>query len=173
MSRPDPRVSRRQFARLGALGAAGLALPSAQATAQNHAAEIGLHTEFLMDMQLDVADAQDLGTRRIVPVTGGTFEGPRLRGTALDGGGDWIIRRSDGASELNVRATLQTDDDALIYVWYRGVIYRPEGGETYWRTTPVFETASEKYAWLTRIVSVGVGRGGVPGKAAYSVYQVL
>ena len=173
MSIHDRAVSRRQFTRLGALGAASLAFPAGRAAAQDADADIGLSAEFLMDMQLDVADAQDLGTRRIVPVTGGTFEGPRLRGTALNGGGDWIIQRSDGASELNVRATLQTDDDELIYVWYRGIIYRPEGGETYWRTTPVFETGSEKYAWLTRIVSVGIGRGGVPGKAVYSVYQIL
>ena len=74
---------------------------------------------------------------------------------------------------LDVRATLQTDDDALIYVRYRGLVYTPEGGDTYWRTTPVFETASEKYDWLTRIVSVGINRGRVPGKAVYSVYQVL
>ena len=57
--------------------------------------------------------------------------------------------------------------------WYRGIIYRPDGAdESYWRTTPVFETASEKYSWLTRIIAVGVARP-VPGKAAYSVYQIL
>ena len=56
-----------------------------------------------MDMVLDTLPAQDLGARRIVPVTGGTFEGPKLKGTALSGGGDWILRRPDGANELNVR----------------------------------------------------------------------
>ena len=125
-----------------------------------------------MDMELDIADAQVLGPRRIVPVTGGTFEGPRLQGVVLAGVGDWLIRRPDGASELNVRATLQTDDDALIYVWYRGIIHTPAGGETYWRTTPVFETASDKYSWLNRIISVGVGQT-IPGKAAYRVFQIL
>ena len=169
MSTHDQALSRRQFAKLGALGAAGLSLGSV-ATAQQSAN--GLKSEFLLDMQLDIADAQDLGPRRIVPVTGGTFEGPRLRGVVLDGGGDWLIRRPDGASELNVRATLQTGDDHLIYVWYRGLIFTPDGGELYWRTTPVFETASEKYGWLNRIIAVGVGRR-VPEKAAYSVYQIL
>ena len=173
MTTYEPKVSRRQFTRLGALGAAGLALPSSQASAQTNAVDIGLRTEFLMDLQLHIAAAQDLGTRRIVPVTGGTFEGPKLRGTALDGGGDWVTRRPDGASVLDVRATLQTDDDALIYIRYRGLVYTPEGGETYWRVTQVFETASEKYDWLMRIVSVGINRGRVPGKVVYSVYQIL
>ena len=72
-----------------------------------------------------------------------------------------------------MRATLRTDDAQLIYAWHRGIIYRPDGAdESYWRTTPVFETASEKYSWLTRIIAVGVARP-VPGKAAYSVYQLL
>ena len=95
-----------------------------------------------------------------------------LRGVVLEGGGDWLIRRPDGANELNVRATLQADDNELIYLWYRGIIFTPESGETYWRTTPVFETASEQYGWLNRIIAVGVGRP-VPGKAAYRVFQIL
>ena len=169
MSRHDHALSRRQFARLGAFGVAGLSFGS-NATAQQSAD--GLKSEFLLDMQLDIADAQALGPRQIAPVTGGTFEGPRLKGVALDGGGDWLIRRPDGASELNVRATLQTDDDHLISVWYHGLIFTPAGGDLYWRTTPVFETASDKYGWLNRIIAVGVGRR-VPGKAAYSVYQIL
>ena len=125
-----------------------------------------------MNLELDVGAAQSLGSRQIHPVIGGTFEGPRLRGVVLEGGGDWLIRRPDGANELNVRATLQADDNELIYLWYRGIIFTPESGETYWRTTPVFETASEQYGWLNRIIAVGVGRP-VPGKAAYRVFQIL
>jgi len=105
-------------------------------------------------------------------VTGGTFEGPKLKGTALGGGGDWIVVRPDGASELNVRVTLRTDDEQLIYLTYRGLLFTPKGGEQYWRTSPIFETGSAKYDWLTRIIAVGVGRR-VPNKAAYSIYQIL
>jgi hypothetical protein len=93
----------------------------------------------------------------------------------LSGGGDWIVRRPDGASMLNVRATLRTDDDQLIYMTYDGIVFSPPNakpGELYWRTTPKFETASPKYEWLTRIVAIGVGRP-VPGKAAYRVFQIL
>ena len=164
-------VTRRDFARASALGAAGLTLGSAITAGAQSRAE--LRSEFLLDLELDVGSTQDLGPRRIVQVTGGTFDGPKLRGVVLGGGADWIIRRPDGTSELNVRTTLQTDDDQLIYVWYRGIIYRAAGSdESYWRTTPVFETASEKHSWLTRIIAVGVARS-VPGKAAYSVYQIL
>jgi hypothetical protein len=166
--------SRRDFLAL-ALGAAAAPALTFPLEAQGLDSPKALASEFLMDMVLDTAPAQDLGARRIVPVTGGTFEGPKLKGTALSGGGDWIIRRPDGANELNVRATLKTDDDQLIYVSYRGLIYTPPGGNAsarYWRTTPVFETASPKYDWLTRIIAVGVGLT-VPGKAAYRVYTIL
>jgi hypothetical protein len=125
-----------------------------------------------MDMILDIGAPQVLGARRIVPVTGGTFAGPKLKGTALPGGADWMLARPDGVNELNVRVTLRTDDEQLIYVTYRGLLFTPKGGEQYWRTTPIFETASPKYDWLTKIIAVGVGKT-VPGKAAYSVYQIL
>ena len=151
------------------------ALAGTAAAAQPPAASSApapLKTEFLMDMILDVGAPQNLGTRRIVPVTGGTFEGPKLKGTALPGGADWILVRPDGVSELNVRVTLKTDDDQLIYITYRGLLFTPKGGEQYWRTTPIFETGSAKYDWLTKIIAVGVGKN-VPGKAAYSIYQVL
>jgi len=103
----------------------------------------------------------------------------------LPGGGDWLCIRPDGAQELDVRITLRTDDGHLIYMSYRGfIIESPEvmqrrtrgeavdPSETYWRTTHVFETGSEKYGWLNQIVAVGVG-GGPPGVVEYTVYSVL
>ena len=66
----------------------------------------------------------------------------------------------------------RTDDEQLIYVTYRGLLFTPKGGEQYWRTTPIFETGAAKYEWLNKIIAVGVGKT-VPGKAAYSVYHVL
>ncbi len=122
--RPDSvshrRVSRRQFAQYGALSAA---LLPGHALAAVQSKNVELHSTFLMDIELDVDTPQSLGSRQIYPITGGTFEGPRLRGTALRGGGDWFIRRPDGAIELDVRVTLQTDDDELIYLTYRGLIF--------------------------------------------------
>jgi hypothetical protein len=165
-------ITRRVFPKFAAALGAGALLP-AGLSAQD--AGSTLKSELLMDVVFDVATPHNLGSRMIVPVTGGTFTGPKLKGTALSNGGDWITRRPDGASILNVRATLKTDDEQLIYMTYDGVMYTPPGGkptDMYWRTTPRFETASQKYEWLTRIVAVGVGVP-TPGKAAYRVFQIL
>jgi hypothetical protein len=172
MSDSSRTITRRGFAAASAAALVGFASPP-DAAAQD--AGDTLRSEFLVDLVFDVGAPLNLGTRQIVPVTGGTFSGPKLKGTALTGGGDWIQRRPDGVSMLNVRATLKTDDEQLIYVTYDGILYVPTGAsaaDRYWRMTPKFETGSAKYEWLTRIVSVGVGRQ-VPGKAAYRVFQIL
>lgn len=143
--------------------------------------------EFSADLEvpLDVGDTPQ-GQRRIIMVKGGTFEGPRLSGEVLQGGGDWLLVRSDGARELDVRATLRTYDNHLIYVHYRGIMQLPapvlerfnrgerdiDPSSYYFRTTPVFETGSEKYGWLNRIVAVGVGRRTGSG-VAYAVFEIL
>ena len=150
-----------------------------------------LKSEFLFEIELTVDAPRDvgatpLGLRRIVAVTGGRFEGPRLKGTVEAApGGDWLLQRADGVFELDVRVTLITDDGASIYMTYRGirdaspeVAARLAAGETvdpseyYFRTTPVFETASEKYAWLNRLVAVGVGDRRASGPL-YRVFGIL
>ena len=116
---------------------------------------------------------------------GGTFEGPKLRGEVLPGGGDWLLLRPDGAGELDVRGTLRTDDGHLIYTYYRGIIHVPpeamqralrgetlDPSEYYFRTAPVYETSSGKYGWLNRIVAVAVGRFA-PNWVGYRVYAIL
>jgi len=65
------------------------------------------------------------GARSIVPVTGGDFEGPRLRGKVLPGGGDWLLLRSDGVLELDLRITLETDDHTLIHMSFQGLRHGP------------------------------------------------
>jgi hypothetical protein len=121
----------------------------------------------------------------VVGQGGGTINGTRVRGQLLHGsGGDWLIVRPDGAGQLDVRITIKTDDDALIYMRYEGIcagdaVPRVLGGEAvppgdyYFRTTPYFETSSQKYAWLNTIVAVGVGQVDL-SKAwvGYAVYEV-
>ena len=165
----DRILTRRQLTMIGALGATALAIPLRTSAKQSGS---GLQYELLMEMVLDTDAGQSLGSRQIIPITGGTFTGPRLKGTALAGGGNWLIQRPDGVTEVNVRCTLQTDDRHIIYLWYRGVVYNTPGGGQYVRTTPVFETVSDTYHWLTRIIAVGVGRE-MTGKAAYRVYEIL
>src|SRR5207244_1759752 len=61
-----------------------------------------------------------LGRRILFGAAGGTFEGPRLRGEVMPGGGDWALFRADGAMSLDVRLTLRTHDDALVHMTYGG-----------------------------------------------------
>ena len=126
----------------------------------------------LMTVNIAAAPAQKLGTvphgiRSIVPVTGGDFAGPRLRGKVLPGGGDWLLLRPDGVLELDLRITLETDDHALIYMTFQGLRH----GD-YFRTLPRFETSTESYAFLNRIVSVGVGEAR-PDGAVHQIDEIL
>ena len=149
-------------ATLGTLGA------NKMASAQTPASQ--LESTYLMELALDVADQLDAGHTRIAPVTGGSFSGPRVKGTVRDGGADWITQVS-GHSSLDVRITLDTDDGAVIYMTYNGVVARNDIG-LYWRVTPVFNTASEKYDWLSHIVCVGKSKQ-LEGKVAYDIFEIL
>jgi hypothetical protein len=148
-----------------------------------------VETERLLDLRADLEHAQILGAtpvgaRSIHIISGGTFEGPKLRGSVRSGGGDWFVLLANGAGELDVRMTLETDDGALIYLRYTGVLdldpavaARVFGGEDvspseyYFRTQPRFETGSEKYAWLNKIVCIGSGIVA-PGRVAYRIFAV-
>ena len=94
------------------------------------------------------------GTLMIFPVTGGSFEGERLRGKVLAGGGDWVAAKADGTFDLDLRVTLETDDGALIHMTFTGV---RDDANDYLRTLPRFETAAPKYAFLNRLLAVGIG----------------
>ena len=78
-------------------------------------------------MPLTPIGQSQYGDRRIARVTDGTFEGPKLSGTVHDGGGDWIINRPDGVTQLDVRLTMETADGALIYMTYTGLRHGPAG----------------------------------------------
>jgi hypothetical protein len=134
-----------------------------------------IELEALFRAQITLAAVQELGDtplgrRRIIPITGGAFEGARLRGRVLPGGADWQVVRANGVADLDARYTLETDDGALVYVRNRGyrhgppeVIARLAKGEPldaslyYMRTTPWFETGDARYAWLNRLVCVATG----------------
>jgi hypothetical protein len=122
------------------------------------------------------------GTRAIFEVTGGAFEGPRLRGRLLTGGGDWMLIDAQGMGHLDVRATFETHDGALIYVQYFGRVVVTEAinqalqgkgatdyGDTHFFTQPRFETGDARYAWLNQVVAVAQGRV-VRGRVEYQVF---
>ena len=72
-----------------------------------------------LNPKLNIGDGP-LGRRILFGAAGGTFEGPRLRGEVVPGGGDWALFRADGAMSLDVRLTLRTHDDALVHMTYGG-----------------------------------------------------
>jgi hypothetical protein len=151
---------------------------------------IEVRTVPLFTTWIIVAKPQHLGTtpagdRMVVVVKGGHFEGDRLRGTVDEGGADWLTLRRDGVLRIDVRLVLHTDDDQRILMTYRGyrhgpadVIERLAKGEDvdpstyYFRTAPFFETSSERYSWLNRIVSVAIGERQTAGPV-YRVFEVL
>jgi len=178
---------------VGLLVFTGLSSPYVIADSAAHTqpdVHLPLKFEFLMQLTAELDPAQLIGEtpqgdRRIIPVTGGSFSGPQLKGQVLPGGGgDWLLFRKDGAAQLDVRTTLRTDDGAMIYVSYRGVsVIPPEvrqrimGGQDidpalyYFRTTPYFETGSDKYGWLNKIVTVGVGKR-TKSSVVYTIYAI-
>jgi hypothetical protein len=148
-----------------------------------------LPVEHLFDMYVDLEPAQliptAVGTRLTFVIRGGEVDGPKLHGALLPGGGDWLLVGSDHVGRVDVRATIRTHDDALIHCTARGVVKTPADGaarlaagevlpfeETYMRTTLEFETADQRYAWLSEVVTVGYNILS-PNHVDYRIYQVL
>jgi hypothetical protein len=149
-----------------------------------------IRTSHLLTLKLVVNGMQPIGdtpsgNRRVGLVTGGTFEGPKLRGIVLPGGADWIIGRPDGVTTLDVRIVLQTDDGAAIGLTYRGVRHGPpevmekvnsgqfvDPSAYYFRTAMNFETAAPEYAWLNKIICIGTG-SRPPEGPIYEIFEVL
>ena len=116
-------------------------------------------------------------SRRVGYVTGGRFEGPKLSGEILPGGGNWStsgeIAPGEAAGTFDARVIWKTDDGAMIYVTYTGrsvvseavsAAFRdadpadqPPASAYYIRIAPVFETAAPRYAWLNGVLAVGCG----------------
>jgi hypothetical protein len=150
---------------------------------------IPLRSEFLFTLTGSVAEPLKIGNtpsgeRLIYSIEGGEFEGPRLKGTVLPGGSDAMLIRADGVVLPDVRMTLRTDDEQLIFMRYEGMRHGPpevmerlargesvDPGEYYFRISPQFETGSSKYAWLNKIIAVGAGHR-LPTGPIYYVYEV-
>jgi hypothetical protein len=110
------------------------------------------------------------GTRGIINVTGGTFEGPRLKGVVAPPGGDWFTVRPNGSLKLDVRALLVTDDGANILLTYTGVAVRTDDGMVI-RAAVLFEAPEGPHAWLNDIQCVAFGQL-IEGGVTYEVYAL-
>jgi len=152
-------------------------------------------TEYLFEIALAVGAPAVIGAvtggeRRVVPILGGMFSGPRLSGKVLPIGEDALLiepsqGHTGGRTRLDVRIVLETDDGAAIYAQYRGLRSGPAevmaqlaaGAEVdpaayYFRTALTFETGAARYSWLNDLLAIGIGRRP-PSGPVYRVFAVL
>lgn len=110
------------------------------------------------------------GHRRIVPIIGGTVEGPELSGQLLNLGADWQTIFASGVAELDTRYAMETHDGAIIEIINYGLRHGPpetldaiaRGEEVdpasyYMRTHARLETGDPRYDWVNRTLFIGVG----------------
>jgi hypothetical protein len=146
--------------------------------------------EFVCEIQVNIAKPYDLGntgagTRKIISLLGGKFEGPMMKGNVLTGGADWQLIKDNDVADIDARYILETDDGSLIYLSNTGmrvaskeVLKQLAAGEIvneneyYFRTIPVFETSSEKYNWLMKSLFIAKGIRN-PDNVIIQVWKVL
>ncbi|MFC7476852.1 DUF3237 domain-containing protein [Dankookia sp. GCM10030260] len=116
--------------------------------------------EFVWEALVEIAPTRllgegPLGERRIVPITGGHFAGPRIRGRVLPGGADRQLLRRDGVKRLEALYEIEAEDGAVITVLNRVVIAPREGAPDYRASTLEITAPAGPYAWLNRLAFVG------------------
>lgn len=135
-----------------------------------------VETEFVYEAHVTIGKLVEVGetaagTRRYIPITGGRFEGPKLKGTILPGGADWQTERDDGVTELDALYSMRCDDGTVIIVRNRGLI--SEGGK-YLVTAPSFVVPKGPHGWLDDFQFVGTVSGSdEPDTVVIRVFRVL
>ena len=115
--------------------------------------------EFALQLKVTLGEAftcgeTQHGRRTVIPITGGTFEGPNIKGTIINGGADYqIANTAINRTELEAIYCIKTDDGVYIHVRNRGIIYSDKDANGnpsfYFKAAPQFEApADSKYAWL-------------------------
>lgn len=136
-------------------------------------------TEFAFEALVSIGAPQDMGQtatgrRRMIPIIGGTFDGPRISGEVVPGGADWQTVRADGCTVVDAIYALKTVDGAVISVRNLGLVAPVEGRAPYVRTTPAFDAPQGPHDWLNRNTFVGtIGRVEGGGAVRISVYRVV
>ncbi|KAJ5726937.1 hypothetical protein N7493_005964 [Penicillium malachiteum] len=152
--------------------------------------------EFAFTLEVDLSPALEFGdtpagSRRFIPITGGTVEGPKLKAEILPGGGDWNVLREDGIGHLYAKYTIKAEDGTLISVTNEGWVrkYRKvssedasagDGGKRmvpeenwYAKTNPRFEVQDGAHGWLNRTLFVGeLRKPHIPNHVTIDVWSV-
>ena len=135
-----------------------LAVLALQVNAQTDQVPAGPELEFALQLKVTLGQAFSIentqhGRRTVIPITGGTFEGPGIKGTIVNGGADYQLANAQGRTELEAIYCIKTDDGIYIHVRNRGIIANTKdanGNQSfYFRCAPQFEApADSKYGWL-------------------------
>ncbi|MBZ0218127.1 MAG: DUF3237 domain-containing protein [Fimbriimonadaceae bacterium] len=146
--------------------------------------------EHFCDLVVELAPIMELGdgrsgVRRIIPIIGGSVQGPRVSGKILNLGADWQTVFRDGMAELDTRYAMETDDGALIEIINYGYRHGPSkviaaitrgedvsGDDYYMRTHARLESGDERYSWVNRMLFVGTG-GRKKSTVEMSLFAVL
>ena len=139
--------------------------------------------EFVMQLNVTLGEAYTVGEtpagkRHVIPITGGTFEGPLLRGTIINGGADYQLISADGKrTTLEAIYSIKTDDGVNIHVRNQGIIYsgKDASGKDsfYFKAAPKFEAPQEsKYNWLNNAIYVCAPSFGTQGTITLDVWRI-
>jgi hypothetical protein len=149
---------------------------------QGAANEQVLATEFVMQLKVSLGAAYSVGEtpkgrRTVIPITGGTFEGPLLKGTIINGGADWQLAKGN-RTELEAIYSIKTDDGVYIHIRNRGIIYSGQDANGqqsfYFKAAPTFEAPEDsKYAWLNNALFICSPEwGGEGGGITLNVWKI-
>lgn len=172
----DGLTTRRMF--FGTMASAAMPLALAgEATADPLSAGATPSVEFAFSAHVLLEPTREIGRtpygfRRRIPIIGGTFEGPRIRGHVLSGGADWQLQRADNYTILEADYMIESEDGTPIHVRNRGLTNtRVKGATTrYLRTVPEFEAPVGPHEWLNQSIFVGSLQGVPAGPPSVIVH---
>ena len=140
-----------------------LAALTLNVSAQDYPPKNTPELEFALQLKVTLGEAFGIdntqhGRRTVIPITGGTFEGPLLKGTIINGGADYQLN-TENRTELEAIYCIKTDDGVYIHVRNRGIIANGKDADGnpsfYFRAAPQFEApADSKYGWLNNSLFV-------------------
>jgi hypothetical protein len=161
-----------------------ITLSSASAGAQT----TNITTEYLMTLYAPLDPPQKIDDSLTIYNVGpgGSAQGPKIKGTVIAPAADWIRLMPGGNLRQDVRLTIKTDDGALIYLTYNGIISRSNevarrntkgevltSADEYFLTSPTMETSSNDYLWLNRVQCIGKMVQVKSGKGAFVRYDIF
>ena len=138
--------------------------------------EFVMQLNVTLDQPYSVGDIPN-GRRTVIPITGGIFEGPLLKGTIINGGADYQLASKDGRTQIEAIYSIKTDDGVYIHVRNRGIICMGKDANGnpsfYFRAAPQFEAPIDsKYAWLNNAIYVCAPAPGKQGGITLNVWKV-